>query len=40
MEYLDAENLLEWALYISSILLVIDFTTCQQTTGLREVGIY
>lgn len=35
--YLRFENLMEWACYITSILLVIDVSECSFQTGLREV---
>lgn len=35
--YMSIENLLEWMCYISAILLVIDFSDCAATTGIREV---
>ncbi len=35
--YLGWENLIEWITYIFALLLVIDFTSCQQDTGIREV---
>lgn len=36
LNYLGWENLIEWITYVSSILVVIDFNTCQQETGIRE----
>ncbi|KAI0226875.1 hypothetical protein LSAT2_022672 [Lamellibrachia satsuma] len=33
--YFGWENLMEWITYISALLLVIDFSQCQQDTGIR-----
>ena len=34
------ENLIEWVTYIASLLLVIDWSDCQQeNTGVREVRL-
>uniref|UniRef100_T1ILR7 Ion transport domain-containing protein n=1 Tax=Strigamia maritima TaxID=126957 RepID=T1ILR7_STRMM len=34
--YLNAENILQWVCYVSSLLLVIDFNECSEQTGYRE----
>lgn len=36
LNYLSWENLIEWTVYITSMLFVIDFKTCQKDTGYRE----
>ena len=35
LTYFGAENVIEWVCYVTAILFVIDFTECQQQTGLR-----
>ncbi|ELT91340.1 hypothetical protein CAPTEDRAFT_201917 [Capitella teleta] len=35
-QYFSWENLIEWVTYISALLLVIDFETCQSRTGIRQ----
>ena len=35
MTYFGAENVIEWVCYVTAILFVIDFTECQEQTGLR-----
>ncbi len=39
MNYLGWENLIEWIVYISALLLVIDFNGCQEDTGIRFVRV-
>ncbi|CAG0925113.1 unnamed protein product, partial [Notodromas monacha] len=34
--YFTLENLLEWVCYVTALGLVIDFTECSESTGLRE----
>ncbi|XP_078341797.1 transient receptor potential cation channel subfamily A member 1 homolog isoform X2 [Crassostrea virginica] len=35
LQYLGFENLIEWVTYVCALLLVIDFETCQKSTGFR-----
>jgi len=35
--YLGLENLLEWTIYITALLFIIDFDQCERDTGLRRV---
>ena len=37
LQYLGFENLIEWVTYVCALLLVIDFETCQKSTGFRFV---
>ena len=38
LNYLGLENVIEWITYIASLLLVIDFSSCQvDNPGVREV---
>lgn len=39
LHYLNLENFLEWICYVTSLLLVIDFTECAADTGLRQVRL-
>ena len=38
LHYLGWENLIEWIVYITALLLVIDFNGCQEDTGIRFVS--
>ncbi|XP_061171192.1 transient receptor potential cation channel subfamily A member 1 homolog isoform X1 [Saccostrea echinata] len=35
LQYLGFENLIEWVTYVCALLLVIDFESCQKSTGFR-----
>ncbi|XP_052808936.1 transient receptor potential cation channel subfamily A member 1 homolog [Mya arenaria] len=35
LNYVSWENLIEWVTYVTSLLFVIDFEACQQSTGYR-----
>ena len=35
LTYFGAENVIEWVCYVTAILFVIDFTDCQNHTGMR-----
>ncbi|KAL4233751.1 hypothetical protein ACF0H5_008431 [Mactra antiquata] len=35
LNYLSWENLIEWTVYVTSLLFVIDFEACQSSTGYR-----
>ncbi|XP_074658298.1 transient receptor potential cation channel subfamily A member 1 homolog isoform X1 [Tubulanus polymorphus] len=36
LHYLTMENFIEWVMYVTAILLVMDFTDCQSEIGIRE----
>ena len=38
LQYLGWENLIEWVTYVCALLLVIDFNSCQRTSGYRFVS--
>lgn len=40
LAYLGWTNLIEWIIYITAILLVVDLGPCQEITGYKDVSSF